>query len=248
MSMTSRGPARVLLLGGTSEIGLEILAALDAQAECEVLLAGRDEQRMATAGKRLRSQVRTLRYDATALDTHEALIDEAFAGGDVDLVISAAGILVGQETLDRDPLRAGLLVETNFTGHVTTLLAAAARMRTQGHGTIVVLSSIAAIRPRKANFVYGAAKAGLDAFARGLTDSLHGSGVRVLLVRPGFVIGRMTEGMSPAPLSSTPAAVGAAVAAALAGKATTLWVPAALVPMAAVLRLLPRPIWRRLPR
>jgi decaprenylphospho-beta-D-erythro-pentofuranosid-2-ulose 2-reductase len=248
MNMTSRGPARVLLLGGTSEIGLEILAALDAPPECEVLLAGRDEQRMAAAGKRLRGQVRTLRYDATALDTHEALIDDAFAGGDVDLVISAAGILVGQEMLDRDPLRAGLLVETNFTGHVTTLLATAARMRAQGHGTIVVLSSIAAIRPRKANFVYGAAKAGLDAFARGLTDSLHGSGVRVLLVRPGFVIGRMTEGMSPAPLSRTPAAVGAAVASALAGNATTVWVPSMLVPMAAVLRLLPRPIWRRLPR
>jgi decaprenylphospho-beta-D-erythro-pentofuranosid-2-ulose 2-reductase len=243
-----RGPARVLLLGGTSEIGLEILAALDAPPECEVLLAGRDEPRMAAAGQRLRGRVRTLRYDATALDTHEALIDDAFAGGDLDLVISAAGILVGQEMLERDPLRAGRLVETNFTGHVTTLLAAATRMRAQGHGTIVVLSSVAAIRPRKANFVYGAAKAGLDAFARGLTDSLHGSGVRVLLVRPGFVIGRMTEGMSPAPLATTPAAVGTAVAAALAGNAATVWVPSTLGSMAAVLRLLPRPIWRRLPR
>jgi decaprenylphospho-beta-D-erythro-pentofuranosid-2-ulose 2-reductase len=238
----------VLLLGGTSEIGLEILAALDPPPDSEVLLAGRDEQRMAAAGKRLRSQVRTLRYDATALDTHQALIDEAFSGGELDLVISAAGILVAQETLDRDPLRAGQLVETNFTGHVTTLLAAATRMRAQGHGTIVVLSSVAAVRPRKANFVYGSAKAGLDAFARGLTDSLHGSGVRVLLVRPGFVIGRMTEGMSPAPLSTTPATVGAAVAAALDGNATTVWVPSTLAYMATVLRLLPRPIWRRMPR
>ena len=123
---------------------------------------------MAAAGKELGTRVRTLRFDATALDTHPALIAEAFAGGDVDLVISAAGILTAQQTLDRDPLAAGLLVETNFTGHVSTLLAAAGRMRAQGHGTIVVLSSIAAIRPRKANFVYGAAKSGLDAFGRGL--------------------------------------------------------------------------------
>src|ERR1022692_116683 len=241
-------PGRVLLLGGTSEIGLEILAALNAPAETEVLLAGRDPQRLEAAGKTLRYQVRTLSYDATALQAHQALIEDAFAGGDVDLVISAAGVLVPQEKLDADPLQGGQLIETNFTGHVTTLLAAAARLRGQGHGTIVVLSSIAAIRPRKANFVYGAAKAGLDAFARGLADSLHGSGVRVLLVRPGFVIGRMTEGMSPAPLARTPAAVGAAVASALAGNATTVWVPSMLVPMAAVLRLLPRPIWRRLPR
>jgi decaprenylphospho-beta-D-erythro-pentofuranosid-2-ulose 2-reductase len=245
---TSSPPARVLLLGGTSEIGLEILAALGAPSETEVMLAGRDEQRLAAAGKTLSYQVRTLPYDATALDTHEALIDRAFAAGDVGLVISAAGILTPQETLDRDPLQAGLLIETNFTGHVTTLLAAAARMRAQGHGTIVVLSSVAAIRPRKANFVYGAAKAGLDAFARGLTDSLHGSGVRVLLVRPGFVTGRMTAGMTPAPLARTPSEVGTADAAALSGNATVTWVPPGMAALAAVLRVLPRPLWRRLPR
>jgi decaprenylphospho-beta-D-erythro-pentofuranosid-2-ulose 2-reductase len=238
----------VLLLGGASEIGQEILAALRLPPDAEVLLAGRDEQRMVAAAKPLGCQVRTLRYDAAALDTHEAVLDEAFASGTVDLVISAAGILAGQDVLDGDPLRAGLLVETNFTGHVTTLLAAAARLRAQGHGTIVVLSSVAAIRPRRANFVYGAAKAGLDAFARGLADSLHGSGVRVLLVRPGFVIGRMTEGMAPAPLATTPADVGTAVAAALAGHAAVVWVPRQLAVLAAGLRLLPRPVWRRLRR
>ena len=166
----------------------------------------------------------------------------------MDLVISAAGVLVSQEALERDPLQAGLLVETNFTSHVTTLLAAAVRMRAQGYGTIVVLSSVAAVRPRKANLVYGAAKAGLDAFARGLADSLHGSGVRVLLVRPGFVTGRMTAGMEPAPLATTPAAVGAAVAAALFRNGATVWVPRSLAMLATALRLVPRPLWRRLPR
>ena len=141
-------PARVLLLGGTSEIGLEILAALRLSPDTEVLLAGRDEQRMAAAGMELGVRARTLPFDATALDSHQALIDEAFAGGEVELVISAAGILTAQQILDHDPLGAGRLVETNFTGHVTTLLEAAARMRDQGHGTIVVLSSVAAILGR----------------------------------------------------------------------------------------------------
>jgi decaprenylphospho-beta-D-erythro-pentofuranosid-2-ulose 2-reductase len=239
---------RVVLFGGTSEIGLEILAALRMSPTAEVLLAGRDEQRMAAEGKRLACRVRTLRYDATALDAHEAVVAEAFASGPVDLVITAAGILAGQDVLDDDPVRAGRLVETNFTGHVTTLLAAARRLRAQGRGTIVVLSSVAAIRPRRANFVYGAAKAGLDAFARGLADSLHGSGVRVLLVRPGFVIGRMTQGMDPAPLATTPAAVGTAVAAALRGNAAVVWVPPQLQALAVTLRLMPRPVWRRLRR
>jgi decaprenylphospho-beta-D-erythro-pentofuranosid-2-ulose 2-reductase len=241
-------PARILLLGGTSEIGLAILAALDAPPDTEVVLAGRDEQRMTAAAKELPYVAQTLAYDAVALDTHQALISEVFAGGPVDLVISAAGVLVAQESLERDPLQAGLLVETNFTSHVTTLLAAAVRMRAQGHGTIVVLSSVAAVRPRKANLVYGAAKAGLDAFARGLADSLHGSGVRVLLVRPGFVTGRMTAGMEAAPLATTPPAVGAAVAAAIGGNATSVWVPRPLAVLAVALRLVPRPLWRRMRR
>jgi len=170
------------------------------------------------------------------------------ASSATDLVIAATGVLIAQEEVDRDPALASVMIETNFTSHVTTLLAVAARMRAQGSGTIVVLSSVAAVRPRKANFVYGAAKAGLDAFARGLTDALAGSGVRVLLVRPGFVTGRMTVGMGAAPLSSTPAQVGAAVAAALETSATSLWVPRSLAGAAAVMRLVPRPLWRRMRR
>jgi decaprenylphospho-beta-D-erythro-pentofuranosid-2-ulose 2-reductase len=128
------------------------------------------------------------------------------------------------------------------------LLAIAARLRQAGRGTIVVLSSVAAVRPRKANFVYGAAKAGLDAFGRGLADSLHGTGVRVLLVRPGFVTGRMTAGMEPAPLASSPAQVGAAVVAALASNAPEVWVPRSVGMLAFAMRLIPRPLWRQLRR
>jgi decaprenylphospho-beta-D-erythro-pentofuranosid-2-ulose 2-reductase len=248
MTGADRRYQRVLLLGGASEIGQQILTALRLPPDADVLLAGRDEQRMTAAAGRLSCRVRTLHYDAAASGTHEQVVDKAFAGGDVDLVISAAGILAAQDVLDGDQEQAGLLAQTNFTGQVTTLLAAAARLRAQGHGTIVVLSSIAAIRPRKANFVYGATKAGLDAFARGLADSLHGSGVRVLLVRPGFVIGRMTRGLPPAPFATTPAAVGRAVAAGLAGRAAVVWVPPVLRVAAVALRLVPRPIWRRLRR
>ena len=236
------------MLGGTSEIGQAILAALNLPADAEVLLAGRDEARLAAAAKALPCRATTLSYDATELDAHQAVVDAAFDGGPVDVVISAAGLLIGQDELDANPRLAGQLVETNFTGHVTSVLAAAARMRAVEHGTIIILSSIAAIRPRKANFVYGAAKAGLDAFGRGLADSLHGTGVRVLLVRPGFVTGRMTAGMTPAPLATTPERVGHAVAAGLAGSAKVVWVPPALSVLAGALRLVPRPLWRRMRR
>ncbi len=239
---------RVLLLGGTSEIGLAILAALNAPRGTEVILAGRDEQRLTAAGKDLPYLVRTVPYEATDFGAHQAFAAALFAEGPLDLVISAAGILVPQADLDRDVRRAATLIETNFTGHVSTLLALAAHLRAQGRGTIVVLSSVAAVRPRRANFVYGSAKAGLDAFARGFADALHGSGVRLLLVRPGFVTGRMTAGMPAAPLATTPEAVGAATAAALRGGRGTVWVPASLAGLAVALRLIPRGAWRRVSR
>jgi decaprenylphospho-beta-D-erythro-pentofuranosid-2-ulose 2-reductase len=241
-------PGRILLLGGTSEIGLAIVSALRAPAGTEVLLAGRDEQRMASAGKELPYRAATIPFDALDTSGHEAVIDSAFADGPVDLVIAATGVLTPQAEVDRDPVLAAQMIEVNFTSHVTTLLAAASRMRKQHYGTIVVLSSVAAIRPRKANYVYGAAKAGLDAFARGLTDALAGTGVRVVLVRPGFVTGRMTAGLSPAPLASTPGQVGAAVAAALDGQSGLVWIPRSLAAAAVALRVVPRPLWRRMRR
>ena len=243
---------RVLLLGGTSEIGLAILSALDLASDDEVILAGRDLARTEVAGKTLTCRVSAVSFDATDVASHQAFADSVCAEGVPDLVIAAAGVLIPQSSVEADVSLAASMIETNFTGHVTTLLALGSRMKARGSGTIVVLSSVAAIRPRKFNAVYGAAKAGLDAFARGYADSLHGSGVRLLLVRPGFVAGRMTAGMTPAPLATTPEKVGAAVASALrrsaSGRDAAVWVPAPLAGLAAVMRLMPRSVWRNLDR
>lgn len=246
-------PQRLLLLGGTSEIGIAVVEAIGLAPGSEVLLAGRDAGRLATTAKALAAvapalRISTVRFDALETGGHQALIDAIFREGSVDILVSAAGVLIPQDVLDRNVHVAAEMIGTNFTGHVTTMLAAAGHMRAQGHGTIVVLSSVAAIRPRKANPVYGATKAGLDAFARGLADELHGTGVRVVLVRPGFVIGRMTEGMAAAPLATTPAAVGAATASALRGRRNTVWIPRPLALLATALKLVPRPLWRKISR
>ena len=247
-------PHRILLIGGTSEIGLAILAALHVPATAEIILAGRDSQRLAAAGQRLPGRVRTVAFDAVQVSSHQELVDGIFAEGPVDLVIAAAGILTPQPDLERDVRLAAEMIDTNFTGQVTTLLAVAGYLRAQRQGTIVVLSSVAAVRPRRANFVYGSTKSALDAFARGLADSLHGSGVRVVLVRPGFVTGRMTSGLPPAPLATTPEKVGAATTAALRGRRAargrreSVWVPAAMAGLAVGFRLIPRPLWRRVSR
>ena len=237
---------RVLLLGGTSEIGLAILSALHLGPDAEVILAGRDVQRLEAAGKSLSRPVTAVRYDALESGAHQAFAEGVCAGGVPDIVIAATGILTPQALLQQDVQLAATMIETNFTGHVTALLAFGEAMRRRGSGAIVVLSSVAAVRPRKFNSVYGATKVAIDAFARGYADSLHGTGVRVLLVRPGFVTGRMTEGMKPAPLATTPAAVGAAVASALRGNKSVVWVPAPLVGLATVMKLIPRSVWRKM--
>ena len=83
----------------------------------------------------------------------------------------------------------------------SALTVVAERCRAQGHGMLVVLSSVAGERVRRSNYLYGSTKAGLDAFATGLGEDLRGSGVMVLVVRPGFVHTTMTEGLPVPPLS-----------------------------------------------
>ena len=140
------------------------------------------------------------------------------------------------------------LAHVNFTAAITLCAAVARRYRAQGHGRLVVLSSVAGERVRKANYAYGSTKAGLDGFAQGLGDALHGTGASVLVVRPGFVHTKMTAGLPPAPFATTPAAVADATVKALRAGRRTVWVPAVLRPVFSVLRHLPAPLWRRMPR
>ncbi len=241
----------VVVLGGSSDIGAAIADRLVASGCRAVVLAGRSPEAMAPVAERLATAgattLATTRWDALDIDGHEGAVDAAFAavGADVDLVLLAAGVLGDQRAFEADPTEAARAVSANYTGAVSTLLHVAARLRHQGHGTIVVLSSVAGERTRTSNFVYGSSKAGLDAFAQGLGDSLVGTGVGVLVVRPGFVTSSMTEGMDPAPLSTTPEAVADAVVDGLAKGREIVWVPAPLRVLMGAFRHLPRPLWRK---
>jgi decaprenylphospho-beta-D-erythro-pentofuranosid-2-ulose 2-reductase len=242
----------VVVLGGTSELALATVRALAARRLRTVVLAARSPEACGTARAELEAlglAVHTVAFDGAAVDTHETVLDEcwAAAGGDVDVVLLAFGVLGSQAEFDADPAAAGAAATVNFTGAVTSGLGVASRLRAQGHGTLVVFSSVAGVRARKANFVYGATKAGVDAFAQGLGDSLHGSGARVLVVRPGFVRTKMTEGLPDAPFATTAEAVGADVAAGIRSGAAVVWSPAVLRYVFGTLRLAPRAVWRRLP-
>jgi decaprenylphospho-beta-D-erythro-pentofuranosid-2-ulose 2-reductase len=252
-SGASRSPTRVALIGGTSEIGLATVRRLAAEREVTAALVGRDRERLVPAAAALRgvgvTDTPIVIVDDRDLAGCGRAIAEAFAalGGAADVVIVAVGRLGAQAGLDADPSEAAEVMRSTFTVPALLALDSLRSLRAQGAGTLVVLSSVAGARVRATNAVYGAAKAGLDGLAEALGDDVAGTGVRVLVVRPGFVIGRMTTGLPRPPLATTPDAVAAATVRALNRGADTVWVPGSLRWLFAVLRLLPRSIWRRLP-
>ena len=240
-----------MVFGGRSEIGVELATRLAPGAT--VVLAARGADRLDEQVAAVRSAgaaaVHTVEFDADELSSHGPLVDKLVGEfGPLRIALLAFGILGDQARAEADAGHAVAIVHTDYVAQVSLLTHLATAMRAAGRGDLVVFSSVAGIRVRRANYVYGSAKAGLDGFACGLADALHGTGVRLLLVRPGFVIGRMTEGMDPAPLSSTPAQVAEATARALRRGRGTVWVPWALRPLFFGMKLLPRAIWRRLPR
>jgi decaprenylphospho-beta-D-erythro-pentofuranosid-2-ulose 2-reductase len=243
----------VLVLGGGSDIALATVRRLVADRTRTVVLAARRPEQLSEVTGELRAAgadtVEAVAFDAGDTDGHAGFVDDMFARfGDFDVVLLAFGVLGDQRAAEADAGAALEVIRTNFVGAVSVAVPVAIRLRAQGHGTLVVLSSVAAERPRRANFVYGSSKAGLDAFAQGLGDSLVGSGARVLVVRPGFVRTKMTAGLPDAPLSTTPEAVAAAIVEGLREGAHTIWVPPALRWLMATLRHLPRPLFRRIRR
>ncbi|OZM74433.1 oxidoreductase [Amycolatopsis antarctica] len=243
----------ILVLGGRSEIGLAVAERLVRERARPVVLAARRAGELGGESARLRSAgataVETVEFDADDTAAHGPLLNGlAERHGPIEVVVTAFGLLGEQDRAEREAEHALRIAHTGYLAHVSVLTHVANLLRRQGSGSLVVYSSVAGVRVRRANYVYGSAKAGLDGFACGLGDALAGSGARLLLVRPGFVIGRMTEGMTPAPFSSTPEQVADATVGALRRGRGVAWVPGVLRPVFAALRFVPRAIWRRMPR
>lgn len=241
----------LLVLGGTSEIGAATARRLVRDRTRRVVLAARDPSRAEPIAEDLRragaTEVETVEFDAGDFGSHRAFIQGVFdRHGDIDCVLVAFGVLGRQEELMGDEGAAVEVVQSNYTGAVSVSIPVVERLRAQGHGTIVYLSSVAGERVRKSNFIYGSAKAGLDGFAQGLGDSLQDSGVQVMVVRPGFVRTKMTAGLDEAPLATDADTVADAIAAGLRRGAHTVWVPAPLRFVMSGLRHLPRPVFKRL--
>lgn len=247
-----RDPQRILLLGGTSEIGLAIVEEYLRRVPAAVVLACRPgTSTVEDAVERLRAagagDVRIVDFDATATDTHAAVLGNAWADGDIDLAIVAFGVLGDQEELWHDQTSAVTACHVNFTGAVSVGVLLGQRMTIQGHGQIVAMSSVAGVKVRRSSFVYGATKAGFDGFCRNLGEALAPTGVHVLVVRPGQVRTRMSAGMREAPLTVDARQVARLVRDGVDKGKAVVWAPPTFALVMLVLHHIPAPIFRRLP-
>jgi decaprenylphospho-beta-D-erythro-pentofuranosid-2-ulose 2-reductase len=249
-------PQAILLLGGTSEIGLAICERYLRNAHARIVLAclpddpGRDDakRQMKAAGAKT---VELLDFDALDTDSHPNVIEQAFkegaAGGDIDVAIVAFGLLGDAEELWQNQRKAVQIAEINYTAAVSVGVLLGEKMRAQGFGQIIAMSTVAGERVRRSNFVYGSTKAGLDGFYLGLGEALKEYGVRVLVIRPGQVRTRLSAHLKEAPLTVDKEHVAdLAVTSAAKGK-ELVWAPAVFRYVMMVLRHIPRPIFRKLP-
>ncbi|CAB4932785.1 MAG: decaprenylphospho-beta-D-erythro-pentofuranosid-2-ulose 2-reductase [Actinobacteria bacterium] len=245
-------PQSVAVFGATSDIAGALIARLNGPQLQRLVIAARPSDARDRLVESLRSglsapEVVVLDFDAADHASHDAVVDLAFGADDVDLAVLAFGVLGSQPEFDDDPDAAVRAAQINYVGSLSVGLRVASRMRRQGHGTLVALSSVAGERARASNFVYGSTKAGLDSFATGLGDALRGSGVSVMVVRPGFVRTSMTQGLDEAPLAVGPDDVAEAIVEGLRRGKETVYVPPTMRFVMSGLRHLPRSVFRRLP-
>ncbi len=251
-------PQTILLLGGTSEIGLAIVARYLRNAKARVILADlpnapKRDAAIAQVQAAGASSVEYLDFDALDTKAHPDVIEKAWANGDVDVAIVAFGILGDAEELWQNQSKAVLSAQINYTAAVSVGVLIGDKMRAQGFGQIIAMSSVAGERVRRNNFVYGSTKAGLDGFYLGLGEALREYGVRVLVIRPGQVRTTTTlehwkaTGAKEAPFTVNAEDVAElAVTSAAKGK-DLVWAPGQVRVLMSVLRHIPRPVFRKLP-
>lgn len=239
---------RVLIIGATSAIA-EATARHFAAAGDALFLVGRRADRLkaiaADLDVRGAASVGVHSMDVNDLDRHEAMFEVAEkALGGIDTVLIAHGTLADQKACQQDPQLAIKELGTNAVSTIALLTPLANRLEEQGFGTLAVISSVAGDRGRESNYVYGSAKAALDAFLEGLRQRLHKAGVRVVTIKPGFVDTPMTEAFKKGILWTSPERVSKRIYWSLNNSPDVVYVPFYWRYIMLVVRLMPRTVFK----
>ncbi|MGH7513874.1 MAG: SDR family oxidoreductase [Gemmatimonadales bacterium] len=247
--MRPEAPVRVLIVGATSAIATETARAYAAYG-ARLFLTGRDADRLEGVAADLRvrgATVETAVLDVTDRRRGAEVMDSAWAAfGGFDVALLAHGVLPDQARCQARAEDAIAALEVNFTSTVALLTPLANRFEAAKAGCIAVITSVAGDRGRQSNYLYGAAKGGLDRFLEGLRNRLFRSGVAVVTLKPGFVDTPMTAGIRQGPLFVSARRAGRAVHRAIERRRDVAYIPWFWRPIMALVRALPEPVFKRL--
>lgn len=238
---------KILILGGKSDLALSILPLMPMSEDSEVVLVGRNITDFLTPPELSKLNIEKIDVDFRDIDKAKFLVSSVFDISDVDLVIIAFAIL-GNEELQLESNLFQDVLYTNFYSQALILNLVYNRMALQHHGEILHISSVAGIRPRKRNFVYGVSKSGIDFLVQGLQKVSHESNISLTILRPGFIHTKMTTGMPPAPFATDQVTVARIAAKALRRKSRIAYAPKILFFVMPILKVLPERIFRLIDR
>jgi len=181
---------RIVVIGATSAIAEHCARLWLRDGSADLTLVGRDGARLERVATDLRvrgpqSEIRIVQAEFLAPNAIEATVSGIVAAGPVDIVLIAHGSLPDQAQCQDDLQASREALEINALSPVLYAEAFARHMAKANHGTIALVGSVAGDRGRKSNYVYGAAKGLVTRYAQGLQHRFAGSGVQVVLVKPG---------------------------------------------------------------
>lgn len=242
--------AATVIFGATSAIAVEVARLFAGQQHELVLVARHAEKLQAVADDltaRGAARVETIVSDLSGWEKHEALLQEvAERVPDYHQVLIAHGVLSDQAACERSVSETMKQLDINFLSVVSLVTHIANRFESQKRGVIAVISSVAGDRGRKSNYVYGTAKAGVSAFLQGVRNRLHGSGVRVVTIKPGFVATPMTAHLTQGPLFASPDKVAKDIERSITSRGDVVYTPWFWRFIMVIIRLIPEPIFKRL--
>jgi len=241
---------RILIFGATSAIATEAARAWAERGE-SLFLVARDKKKLKALAADLKARgaahVAVLDCAAEASKAHASLpVKASKALGGLDAALIAHGVLPDEERCRRDAAYALATLQVNFNSVVSVGTPLAAFFEAQKAGVMGIISSVAGDRGRASNATYGAAKAGVSAWASGQRARLAKSGVHVATLKPGFVDSPMTSHLKKGPLFASARKVGRGVVNAMDKRKDTSYLPGFWKPIMLAVIHLPSPIFKKL--
>ena len=181
---------RIVIIGATSAIAEHCARIWLAKQPADLTLVGRDTLRIDRVATDLtvrspQSEIRVVQAEFLDPEAINTTVGNIVKPGPVDIVLIAHGVQPDQPECQNELQSCRDALEINGISPVLYAEAFAKEMEKANHGTIALIGSVAGDRGRKSNYVYGAAKGLVTRYAQGLQHRFAGSGVKVVLIKPG---------------------------------------------------------------